>query len=252
MYFWMVGAHSLIRLLFLLPLINSIHAQDDCRESSCGPHNPFSIRFPFQLVRESQDRCVYPEFCLYCTENKRTMMVLSTTSGPVKFLVNGIDYIFNRIFISDLDNCIAKKFLTLNNSSFLPYRFDHESETTKLSFFNCSSVRKHHLRNVDQMSNESQDMITCPIYFSYSYHSVLVLDLTSCTKMFDLSTTIQGPEYNSLALSWPKPNCTECEAKGMKCKWKNNSTKGDTQCFYCNNKRKIIQIPKSLIYASTG
>ncbi|CAJ2674650.1 unnamed protein product [Trifolium pratense] len=252
MKLFLIGTNSLIRLLILLQLINSIHGHNECRESSCGPYNLFNIRFPFQLVKESQDRCVYPEFCLYCTENKRTMMVLSTTSGPIKFLVYGIDYESNRILISDLDNCIAKTFLTLNNSSFLPYRFYSESETTKLSFFNCSSVRKHHLRNVYQISDESQDMITCPIYVSHSYDSVLDLDLASCTKMFDVSTTLHDLKYNLLTLSWPKQNCTECEAKGMKCKWKNNDTKGDTECFDCNNKRKTIQIPKSLIYASTG
>ncbi|CAJ2674646.1 unnamed protein product [Trifolium pratense] len=72
--------------------------------------------------------------------------------------------------------------------------------------------------------------------------------------MFDVSIiSVQecGSPW-SLSLSWSKQNCTECEAKGMKCKWKNNYTKGETQCFDCNNKRKTIQIPKSLIYISAG
>jgi hypothetical protein len=74
--------------------------------------------------------------------------------------------------------------------------------------------------------------------------------------MFDveMSTVGLGDDlsYNQMSLSWPKTYCTECEAKGMKCKWKNNGTKGETECFDCNNKRKTIQIPNSLIYASTG
>jgi hypothetical protein len=251
----LVGASSLITLLLLLLLFHHGSSHDKyCREMSCGPDEPI-VQFPFQLVKESsQDRCVYPEFCLYCTPNKNTMMVLSTTSGPIKFLVYAIDYESNRMSISDPDNCIPKKFLKLMNSSFLPYRFYTDS-ITKLSIFNCSSVKYRHLRNDDQSSLMSQDMITCPIYISNSYHSVVALDLVSCTKMFDVSfISLQQycPPYHFLSLSWPKQNCTECEAKGMKCKWKNNGTKGETQCFDCKNKRKTIQIPKSLIYISAG
>jgi len=249
----MARARSLIMLLLLLLLIHKGSSIDECRESSCGPyHEPQNIRFPFQLVKESsQDQCIHPEFCLYCTENNETMMVLSTTSGPIKFLVDYIDYESNRISVLDPDNCIPIKFLKLNNSSFLPYRIFPQPGTTKLSFFNCSSVRKRHLRNHDQIFQESQDMITCPIYVSYSHESVLALDLVSCIKMFDMATT-EELTYNWLFLSWPKQNCTKCEANGMKCKWKNNGTKGETDCFDCNKKRKTIQIPKSLIYASTG
>nr|WIL59797.1 nodulation protein [Melilotus officinalis] len=176
------------------------------------------------------------------------MMMLSTTSGPIKFLVDYIDYESNQISVLDPDNCIPEKFLKLNNASFLPYGFSSESIKT-VSFFNCSSVRKQHLRNRDQTYPGSQDMITCPIYVSYSDDSVLTLDLVSCTKMFDM---VQGPTDNWLTLSWPKQNCTKCEDKGMKCKWKNNGAKGETECFYCNKKRKTIQIPKSLIYTATG
>ncbi|KAK2453210.1 rust resistance kinase Lr10 [Trifolium repens] len=248
----LVGASSLITLLLLVLLFHHSSGHDKyCRELSCGPDEPI-VQFPFQLVKQSsQDRCVYPEFCLYCTPNKKTMMVLSTTSGPIKFLVYAIDYESNQMSISDPDNCIPKKFLKLMNSSFLPYRFYTDS-ITKLSIFNCSSVKYRHLRNEDQLYLMSQDMITCPIYISNWYDSVVALDLVSCTKMFDVSITSMQQYYNLLSLSWPKQNCTECEAKGMKCKWKNNGTKSETQCFDCKTKRKTIQIPKSLIYISAG
>lgn len=245
----MAGSHSFIMLLFLLQLINNSSSHEECRELSCGPYEPI-VRFPFQLVKESsQHECVYPEFCLYCTQNKNTMMVLSTTSGPFKFFVDYIDYESNQISISDPDNCISEKILKLNKTSFPPYRFYSES-ITKSSFFNCSSFKKRHLRNEDQSSQWSQDMIICPIYISHSYDSVIALDLVSCTKMFDTSNIFV--QDLSVSLSWPEQNCTKCKAKSMKCKWKNNSTKGETDCFDCNKKQKKIQIPKSLIYASTG
>ncbi|WJX10099.1 hypothetical protein P8452_00861 [Trifolium repens] len=247
----MARSQSTLITLLLLLLINRCSSHDKCREySSCGsyPH----VRFPFQLVKESsQDQCLYPEFCLYCTQNGETMFLLPTTTGPIKFIVYDIDYESNTISVSDPDYCISEKFFKLNTSSFLPYRIS-SGYKTKISFFNCSSIRKRYLRNHDMYSRHSQDMITCPIYTSETSDSVLQLDLLSCTKMFDASMMQRGLTINSIGLSWTKQNCTECLAKGMECNWKTNTTKGETECFDCNNKRKTIQIPKPLIYASIG
>ncbi|XP_012570628.1 rust resistance kinase Lr10-like isoform X2 [Cicer arietinum] len=246
----MAGANSLMMFLLLMLLINNIgSAYDECRELSCGLYKPL-IRFPFQLIKEPQDHCTNPKFCLYCTQTKNTMIHLSTTSGQIKFLVYDIDYHRHKMLITDPENCLPKKFLQLNNSSFLPYKLDPQSMTTKY-FFNCSSVKKPHLRNYEQTLKESQDMITCPIYMFNAYDSVLQLDFISCTKMFEInaSTTVQG----KLSLSWPNPNCNKCKEKGMKCKWKNNgSNKDEIECFDCKKKVKTIHIPRSLIFAATG
>jgi hypothetical protein len=185
------------------------------------------------------------------------MLLLPTPSGPVEFFVPQIDYELNLILISDPENCLTKKLLKLNSSSFLPYRFYSESKE-KISFFNCSSVRKQHLRNLDLVNQNSQDMTTCPIYASSSDESVIELDLESCTKMFDVSRNFSAMDLrsNQLSLSWPIPNCTVCSAKGKKCRWKNNATKGggggDIECFVCNVERKTIQISKSVIFATAG
>ncbi|WJX10111.1 hypothetical protein P8452_00873 [Trifolium repens] len=248
----MAESHCFSILLILLLLINSSSSHDD----QCGPNQP-TIQFPFQLAKkDSQDQCVNPDFCLYCTENKKTMFLVPAPSGPIKFFVPKIDYELNLIYISDPECCLTKKLLKLklNDSSFLPFRFDSNPEK-KVSFFNCSSVRKHRLRNNDQTFQDAQDMTTCPIYASNSYDSVLDLDLVLCTKMFDVSSSIKNVNeltYNRLSLSWPKPNCTGCEAKGKKCRWNNNGTKGDIECFDYNNKRKTIQIPIFVIFATAG
>ncbi|XP_058724646.1 rust resistance kinase Lr10-like [Vicia villosa] len=243
---WMAMSHCFITLLILLLLINasSSHDHDECRESS------------FQLFDESsQHKCLHPQYCLYCTQNKKTIISLPTTSGPIQFSVDEIDYESNQISVSDPESCLPTKLLILklNSSPFLPYRFVLDSET-KLSFFNCSSVKKHHLRNQDQTSQESQDMNTCKIYAAISVDSILKLDLVSCTKMFDVSAAISitGLTYNQLGLSWPKPNCAACEAEGKNCRWSSNGVKGEVECFECNKKLKTNQIPKSVIYASAG
>lgn len=253
------GHSMLITLLLLLLLVKSGSGNHVCGESSCGSDEP-SIRFPFQLVKGSHDECSNPSFCLYCSKNKKTMIVLNTTSGPIEFFVEYIDYESQRIDVSDPENCIGKKMLKLNSSSFLPYQWpiwsnDVES-VPKLVFFNCSSVGNRHLRNIAQTEPESQDMISCPIYLSYSYDSIITLDLVSCTRMFDITTSVfqRYASGSSLGLNWPKQNCSACEAKGKKCRWKkNNSTRGDeTECYDCKGKPKTIHIPKSSIFAATG
>ncbi|MCI20044.1 receptor-like kinase, partial [Trifolium medium] len=70
-----------------------------------------------------------------------------------------------------------------------------------MAFFNCSSVRKRHLRNQDQTYQGSQDMINCPIYVSKSYDSVLKLDLVSCTKMFDVNASFMVSDLTDNLLS---------------------------------------------------
>ncbi|KEH40339.1 rust resistance kinase Lr10 [Medicago truncatula] len=251
----MAGAHTtmiILSILLNLQLFNSSSYHDESTELSCGTNEPV-IRCPFQLVKESsQDQCVYPEFCLYCT-NQKTMISLPTTSGPVQFFVSEIDYKLQIISFSDPDNCLPKMLPKLNTSSFQFYKFDTKLATTVV-FFNCSSVRKRHLRNYDQLFQGSQDMITCPIYAADSKDSILTLDLLSCTKMFNFNASIvvSNLTLNRLSLSWPNPNCTVCEAKGMKCRWNNNGTKCDIECFHCNNKQKKFQIKKYHVLATIG
>ncbi|KAL2963444.1 hypothetical protein AAZX31_17G201700 [Glycine max] len=117
----------------------------------------------------------------------------------------------------------------------------HELYNSKLSFYNCSSVEHQYLRNSEQSLSDSQDMISCPIYVSDLDDSVLRLDLTSCTKMFDIVTPVlvYGMQRNSLDLRWLEANSSKCKAKGKKCKWKNN--KGDIECFDCKDKQKTIR-----------
>ena len=121
----------------------------------------------------------------------------------------------------------------------------HKLYNSKLSFYNCSSVEHQYLRNSEQSLSDSQDMISCPIYVSDLDDSVLRLDLTSCTKMFDIVTPVlvYGMQRNSLDLRWLEANSSKCKAKGKKCKWKNN--KGDIECFDCMDKQKTIRVPKS-------
>ncbi|RDX99910.1 Rust resistance kinase Lr10, partial [Mucuna pruriens] len=241
------GDSILITLLLMFLVIKSGSGHKECGESSCGS---LAIRFPFQLVKGMKDGCGSPGFCLYCTQNNDTMLVLPT----IELHVTYINYERQLIFLEDPENCLPKKFLKLNSFTLPPYLFyssDEGPEINNLSYFDCPSVGQHHLRN---RYGFSQDMISCPIYVSNSLDSVLTMDLTSCTKMFDITAPVLASDLqeNELSLRWYKPSCTECEAKGKRCKWKNNSTEGDIECFDCKPNPKGIHVHKSFIFATAG
>ncbi|KOM40689.1 hypothetical protein LR48_Vigan04g088700 [Vigna angularis] len=239
--------HSVfMKLLLILILIRSGSAHNECdREKlSCGRGQPL-IRFPFQLVKELEEPCSYPRLCLSCTEKHQTMLLLPT----VKLQVNYIFYEYQKISLTDPENCFSNKFMQIINFV-QSYQFEslYYEPYSNLSFFNCTSAGHRQLR---YRESYFQDLVSCPIFISDSFESVLELDLTSCTKMFDIPSPIPSTYRYPLDLKWFKPNCSECEAKGKRCKWKtNNDTEGDIECFECTRKR--IHVPKYLIFATTG
>ncbi|KOM27025.1 hypothetical protein LR48_Vigan358s000300 [Vigna angularis] len=234
--------HSLLmKLSLILILIRSGSAHNECdgENLSCGPYQPL-IRFPFQLVNETKEPCSYPRLCLSCTEENEIMLLLPTG----KLQVNYIDYEDQEISLTDPEHCFFNKFMQI-----IKFVQSYQFELHNLSFFNCTSAGDRLFRNRDL--SYYQDLVSCPIFIFDSLDSVLELDLTSCTKMFDILSPIGSTYRSPLHLKWFKPNCSECEAKGKRCKWKtNNDTEGDIECFECTRKR--IHVPKSLIFATTG
>ncbi|KAL9277795.1 hypothetical protein ACSQ67_024980 [Phaseolus vulgaris] len=233
---------SALMTLFMLLLIRTgSTAHDECDEEfSCGPNQPL-IRFPFQLIKEMNEPCGYTRICLSCTEKYQTMLALPT----MKLLVTYINYRYQEIGLTDPENCFSNKFnQTINFIRTYQFESLYDGPHNNLSFFNCTSAGLRH-----QYGVYSQDIVSCPIYISNSFESILKLDLTSCTKMFDLTAPIAAIPRNVLILRWSKPNCAECKGKGKRCTWKTNNTTGEIDCFKCKPKR--IHVPKSFIFAST-
>ncbi|WVY89711.1 hypothetical protein V8G54_035225 [Vigna mungo] len=228
-----------MKLSLILILIRSGSAHNECdgENLSCGPNQPL-IRFPFQLVKEMKEPCSYPLLCLSCTENNQTMLLLPT----IKLQVTYIDYERKKIVLTDPENCFSNKFMQIIN-----FVQTYQFESLYRYQFDSQTGHRHRYRE----DSYSQDLVSCPIFISGSFESVLELDLTSCTKMFDIPSSPLFTDSFPLYLRWFKPNCSECEAKGKRCKWKaNNDTEGNIECFECTRKR--IHVPKSLIFATTG
>ncbi|XP_068474701.1 putative RING-H2 finger protein ATL21A [Phaseolus vulgaris] len=123
--------------LFMLLLIRTGSAHNECDEElSCGPNQP-PIRFPFQLIKEMDDPCGYPRICLSCSEKNETMLALPT----MKLLVSDIDYRIQEFSLTDPENCFSNKFnQTINFIRTYQFESPYGGPHNNLSFFNCTSA----------------------------------------------------------------------------------------------------------------
>ena len=231
--------------LFLLFMNIGCVQNNECSETRCGPHEP-PIRFPFKLVGEINDHCGYPGFHLSCDPTTdETILELPAVRGPWKLIVSIIDYESQEILVSYRDKgyCLPAHFENLKLFSFSPFQFKpYESETANITFFNCSTT-----------DASTPSLFGCPVYTAGSDKSVVDLDLLFCTKMFQVSPGPLAPliHQSPFYLKWSNPTCGKCEAKGMKCRFKNNTSRGEIECFD-NRNNQVEKKSKSTILASIG
>ena len=196
-------------------------------ESRCGTHGPI-IQFPFRLNSQPDD-CRYPGFNISCTtDTNQTVLELPIS---VTLFVKEINYTSQVIQLyNPPHHCFPTQLQRLNlSSSPSPFQFPHYRRDYAL--FNCSK----------RATMNYSGWIPClsgPTYHVYAFDdgmSIAELPL-SCTKMYNLLSIpydislIDGSDNNVLKLEWG-PVRGYCEAKGMKCRLKKNSTKSETECF---------------------
>nr|POF05588.1 rust resistance kinase lr10 [Quercus suber] len=179
--------------------------------------------------------CGYPGFDLYCNDKNDTVLVLPTS---VKAFVKHIDYKSQLINVTDSDNCFPRKIQGINLSS-PPFQFYDRKIDSYLSdygLFNCTP----------ETDTDSSDLIPClsssrhPVYAFSSLAYVERVPILSCTKMYSVSS-VPSDIWNSpfLELTWSEPKCGQCEVKGEKCRFKNNSTDFNIECFN-PEKNKVV------------
>ncbi|CAH8386983.1 unnamed protein product [Eruca vesicaria subsp. sativa] len=199
-------------LLFLLPLRHAskpIKCPSSRREwLSCGP-SEVRIRFPL---------CDHKGFNLRCNNLNKTVLQLPM-SGT--FFVETVDYLNQRISISDPDNCLAKRLLTFNVSG-SPFSFPFNIEYT---FFTCPNdvVLPSSYWPVPCLSNS-----TSSFYATTSYNQASSLFPSSCQIVKRLHVPAINRER--LLLEWHSPNCTSCEMDGLTCGLKNKASL-KVKCF---------------------
>ncbi|XP_052302136.1 rust resistance kinase Lr10 isoform X15 [Populus trichocarpa] len=213
---------SVVCLLMLVLVCHGAGHNETFQEAKCKKHGP-AIRFPFRLDKQPE-YCGYdPGFVLSCNERNETLLQLPTS---VTLNIKKIDYKSRLIIAADPDNCLPRHLRNFSLSK-SPFKFADQYQYD-CTLFNCTS--KH---------GDYYDRIPClsvPGYDIYAYSSNNFLgytDLTSCTKMYNVTSIpseMTGGD-NILHLNWSEPAaCGICEEHGMFCRWKNN-TKLGTECY---------------------
>ncbi|XP_021832938.1 rust resistance kinase Lr10-like [Prunus avium] len=192
--------------------------QKACKQLHCGDHGP-AIHFPFRLKDRHPDHCGYPGFVVSCNERHETVLELPI---PVKFSVNTIDYKNQEIYLYYPDNCQLAKLLETQNMSFFPF---YVIDQGNFMLFDCSS-------GLEESGEVAVPCLSSPGHHIYAvYSSDYVEGLQYCTKTSDVLSV-------PYKFRWSEPNCTECEAKGKKCRLKSNGTKNEIECVHEANMSK--------------
>nr|POF18896.1 putative ring-h2 finger protein atl21b [Quercus suber] len=195
---------------------------ESCKNSVCSPNGP-AIHFPFRIQSRQPESCGYPGFDLSCNNATQTVLLNLPYSG--QFIVQGIDYTTQQIWINDPKNCLPKQLLSLNLSG-SPFKGVYHQE---FSFFNCSSVLlKDQLTPIICLSDSNHTI------FATSSRRVAALLLSTCEFITNVSVPVQWPFYeqilssdlnDDLWLTWDEPSgCGKCESRGGQCGFKTNSS----------------------------
>uniref|UniRef100_A0A7N2MHG1 Receptor-like kinase extracellular domain n=1 Tax=Quercus lobata TaxID=97700 RepID=A0A7N2MHG1_QUELO len=195
---------------------------ESCKNSVCSSNSP-GIHFPFRIQSRQPESCGYPGFDLSCNNATQTVLLNLPYSG--QFIVQGIDYTTQQIWINDPKNCLPKQLLSLNLSG-SPFKGVYHQE---FSFFNCSSgLLKDQLTPIICLSDSNHTI------FATSSRRVAALLLSACKFITNVSVPVQWPFYeqilssdlnDDLWLTWDEPSgCGKCESRGGQCGFKTNSS----------------------------
>ncbi|KAF4359557.1 hypothetical protein F8388_003560 [Cannabis sativa] len=240
-------------VLFLLIILYLAVAADQGLGSStirCSENGP-PIRFPFHL--QSPHSSSGSGFTIFCSQDyyyyNKNITFLNITTLDVLFRVRSINYASQEIQI-DLDpsHCIATFFLlpeTNTNRSKFPFQLrykDHKHYTT-YAVFNCSSSNNdnyYYYCNGDYYNNE----FCGKFRLAPSDDDIDAERFQNCTKMYD-TRSIPDSVYkvglgsenfdDFVTLRWSTPDCRDCEAKRMGCRFKNNTQPHqhhNVECFH--------------------
>jgi hypothetical protein len=221
--------------LFLVVVVGLGECQNGCDEFRWGGRG-LAIRFPFQLNNQSH-HCGYPGFNLSCTDANDTVLELPIF---VKFIVKKIDYKSQVIEVYDPDHCFPRQLRRLNLSS-SPFLFKEELFRKDYALFNCSSTERQADYAISCLSSPSDE-----VRAFHSDSDINDLPIASCKKMYTLPSISRGLIFGNhkvLQLNWSRPECRNCEVKGMGCRLKSNSNESETECFPKHTKGIYLQFP---------
>lgn len=200
--------------IFHLPYrATSIHI---CPNTSCSSTGPI-IRFPFFLPNRQPLWCGYPGFEVSCNNRSQTIITLPYIGD---FVIKRIDYAAQEMWINDPENCLPKRFLGLNNTSYNPFHL------WNYTFLNCSS-------HTNSSTIPMFMPVSCLSGKNYTVGVVLSRDLDGSTfadcrviETIVVPRELQASSDLSRDLPWPwiGGDCGSCEERGGFCGFKSDTS----------------------------
>ncbi|KAA8540025.1 hypothetical protein F0562_026717 [Nyssa sinensis] len=207
-------------LCFFFSFSDMITSTEICPSSLCRRTEPV-IQFPFRLTNIQPKSCGYPGFDLTCDITNQTVIELPNSG---KFIVQGIDYGTQEIWINDPNDCLPHRLLSLNLSG-SPFTGACYQD---FSLFNCSlDFGKYRLKPITCLSGSTYTVFAT----SGSMRSIRKFSST-CSLISTISVPVQWSFYeqvlssdlsDDLRLRWVRPQCRRCESRGGRCGFKRNS-----------------------------
>ena len=220
-------------LIFLFPLRHALNPKK-CSSSFYIPHRCGPLEAPIRFPL-----CDHAGFNLHCTDLNKTVLELPM-SGT--FLVHNIDYYKQQIYISDPENCLAKRLLTFNMSG-SPFSSRFSSFYT---FFSCPNdvVLPFSYRSIPCLNNS-----TSSFYATSNYEFVQIM-FPSCqiVKRLHVPSPFGEIEFlsyvgnQSLMLEWVSPSCRSCEMEYLRCGFRKKSSL-EVKCFGSKEPGKLNCFP---------
>ncbi|KAL9176364.1 hypothetical protein ABFS82_02G174000 [Erythranthe guttata] len=178
-----------IQFFCVFLFLSLVHAQNNCLRSSCGG-NGLAIQFPFWLQGKQPQTCGLSGFNLSCIGEKNAIVNIPYSGD---FYVSSIYYDIKRVVLSDPDNCIPRRLLSLNLSS-SPFRA--VSYRTYI-FLSCPKGSINSRYVVNCLSDTTTDMA------AINYEAGQTIP-TKCEQLFTSTLPISSP-YGlpvNLELTW--------------------------------------------------
>ncbi|KAL8499688.1 hypothetical protein ACS0TY_019603 [Phlomoides rotata] len=195
-----------ILLLFLISPVIIIHSKNSCPTSICSFANSLQIQYPFKQTDHLLPKECHNFINLRCDDQGQAVINLPSSG---EFYVTSIDYIFQRIALTDPGNCLLGRLMVSNITPYPLEAYLYENYT----YYTCPKERiTYPFTEIHCLSNSVNATIATTVT-----SSKYMKEKYGCTPIVSSMIPVsRWNEYNisgnfgDLQLTWNIPECRQC------------------------------------------
>ncbi|XP_048496831.1 putative RING-H2 finger protein ATL21A isoform X2 [Beta vulgaris subsp. vulgaris] len=189
--------------LHILLCMSKMSCAESCNTLIC---ESLYIKFPFRLIDQQIKSCGSPGFDLYCDDKLGPLLTLPNAGN---FTVDYILYYSREIEISDPNNCLPQKLLSLDLTTTHPF-LPIISPSTDFHVYNCSGVGLDYdlYDEIDCLKGLNYTIISVNPGATFNDSNCKLLKIVSIPDKYALFRPLSS--YSSIDLTWDEQNCESC------------------------------------------